>query len=113
MELKELQSILEDRYVELYRLMNVDESKSLDWYDGARSELKHTLYLLKRHLPQPPKQDKPYAIFHSNQIVFSGKYATTFYEIIGGPSDGSTVTSKRLKELGIEIKEEEDERIQL
>ena len=50
MDLKDLCAILEDRHVELSRLAGDDMSISIDWYDGARSELKRTIELLKRHL---------------------------------------------------------------
>jgi len=50
MEIKDLCGILEDRYTELSRLTGADMSISIDWYDGAKNELKRTIKLLKRHL---------------------------------------------------------------
>ncbi len=50
MDLKDICAILEDRYVELSRLAGDDMAISIDWYDGARSELKRTIELLQRHL---------------------------------------------------------------
>lgn len=50
MELNDLYAILENRYVELFRLAGDDMAVSVDWYDGARQELKRTIKLLKRHL---------------------------------------------------------------
>ena len=50
MDLTKLCGILEDRHTELYQLMGADESKSIDWYDGASDELARTISLIKRHL---------------------------------------------------------------
>ena len=62
MDLKDLCAILEDRHVELSRLAGDDMSSSVDWYDGARSELKRTITLLKRHLSSTcSRPDKPAA----------------------------------------------------
>ncbi len=50
MDLRKLCGTLEDRQAELFRLMGDDESKSIDWYDGAGNELTRTISLIKHHL---------------------------------------------------------------
>lgn len=50
MELKDIYEVLENRDVELSRLAGEDMAISIEWYDGAKSELRRTIALLKRHL---------------------------------------------------------------
>ena len=70
MDLKDLCVILEDRYVELSRLAGDDMSISVDWYDGARSELKRTIQLLKRHLSsQSSRPDEPWRCQKCGEII--------------------------------------------
>lgn len=60
MNLTELQGILEDRYTELYSLGGSDQSRSLDWYDGARNEAIRIIELIKwRKKQMQIKNDAP------------------------------------------------------
>ena len=57
MELKDVCAILEARYAELSRLAADDMAISIDWYDGAKQELKRTIRLLKRHLTSQSSEE--------------------------------------------------------
>ncbi len=52
--LNQLIAYFEDRHIELARLSGIDESQSIDWYDGGVAEVKRSLAYLKKLASQQP-----------------------------------------------------------
>lgn len=67
--MKKIIGVLQDRYTELSRLSGQDNSKSVEWYDGAMDELKRTIERMRTITPQPanaPRQ-KYVSVFENGE----------------------------------------------